>query len=92
MRGEPFCKKVPPRTPLQKLLYPVRCVASAGSGSHTAGELWSFLKGARGKLFYTKKFPPENSPAGAVGPDALMKLKSNVDVSILCLKEFVRNG
>ena len=57
LRGEPFCKKVPPRTPLQKLLSPARWVASAVGGSDPADKLWSFLTGCQGKLFCVKKLP-----------------------------------
>jgi len=28
-------------------------------GISPANRIWRFLKGARGKLFYTKKFPPQ---------------------------------
>jgi hypothetical protein len=58
LRGEPFCKKVPPRTPFQKLPYPVRCVAPASSGSHTASEQWSLYKVGQMEAFCTTKFPP----------------------------------
>jgi len=55
LRGGPFCKKVPPRPPLQKLLYPVYRAASAASESCPANKKKSFLKGAWG---YTKKLFP----------------------------------
>jgi hypothetical protein len=54
-RGEPFGKKVLPRTPLQKLLYPVQWTASAGSESRPLIKIQYFLCEARGKLIYEAK-------------------------------------
>jgi len=53
LRGEPFCKKVPPRTPLQKLLYAFR-LASSASGEGCQAERYRVSEEAGGKLFHTR--------------------------------------